>query len=287
MLYEWLDVESLTTRDRYAQHARPTFDAVLELSERIATDQFATHNRLSDSHEPILQDGTVRLIPEIKVALEVFARTGLIGASMDESVGGMQLPHVVTSACFAWFQAANIATSAYPFLTVANANLLLTYGTPAQIESYVLPMVEGRFFGTMCLSEPQAGSSLADITTRAEPQRDGTYRLIGQQDVDLRRRPRAQREHRAPGAGQDPGRPARRQGHLAVHRPEVPLDDDGNAGRAQRRRAGRPQPQDGLPRHRQHAAELRRRHIHRPAARPEPSATSSASRTRAWPTCST
>ena len=179
LLYEWLDVESLTSRDRYAQHARPTFDAVLELSERIATDHFATHNRLSDLHEPVLEAGSVRVIPEIKAALDVFARTGLVGASMDESVGGMQLPHVVTSACFAWFQAANIATSAYPFLTVANANLLLAYGTPAQIESYVLPMVDGRFFGTMCLSEPQAGSSLADITTRAEPQDDGTYRLTG------------------------------------------------------------------------------------------------------------
>jgi alkylation response protein AidB-like acyl-CoA dehydrogenase len=179
LLYEWLDVESLTSRDRYAQHSRTTFDAVLELSERIATDQFATHNRLSDLHEPALDAGVVQLVPEIKTALDVFARTGLVGASMDESVGGMQLPHVVTSACFAWLQAANIATSAYPFLTVANANLLMVYGTPAQIDAYVRPMVEGRFFGTMCLSEPQAGSSLADITTRAEPQEDGTYRLTG------------------------------------------------------------------------------------------------------------
>jgi alkylation response protein AidB-like acyl-CoA dehydrogenase len=179
LLYEWLDVESLTSRDRYAQHSRTTFDAVLELSERIATDQFATHNRLSDLHEPALDAGVVQLVPEIKTALDVFARTGLVGASMDESIGGMQLPHVVTSACFAWLQAANIATSAYPFLTVANANLLMVYGTPAQIDAYVRPMVEGRFFGTMCLSEPQAGSSLADITTRAEPQEDGTYRLTG------------------------------------------------------------------------------------------------------------
>jgi alkylation response protein AidB-like acyl-CoA dehydrogenase len=179
LLYEWLDVESLAARDRYAQHSRPTFDAVLALSERVATDHFATHNRLSDLHEPELESGTVQLIPEIKNALDVFARTGLVGASMDESVGGMQLPHAVTSACFAWLQAANIATSAYPFLTVANANLLMVYGTPAQIDAYVRPMVEGRFFGTMCLSEPQAGSSLADITTRAVPQDDGTYRLTG------------------------------------------------------------------------------------------------------------
>ncbi len=78
-----------------------------------------------------------------------------------------------------WFQAANVGTSGYPFLTMANANLLLAHGSPEQIETWVGPMLEGRYFGTMCLSEPGAGSSLADVTTRAEPQPDGTYRLFG------------------------------------------------------------------------------------------------------------
>jgi len=72
-----------------------------------------------------------------------------------------------------------VGTAAYPFLTIANANLLLAHGSAEQVEQYVTPMVEGRFFGTMCLSEPQAGSSLADITTRAEPRDDGTFRLFG------------------------------------------------------------------------------------------------------------
>ena len=78
-----------------------------------------------------------------------------------------------------WLHAANVGTVAYPFLTMANANLLLAHGTPEQIETWVPPMLEGRYFGTMCLSEPQAGSSLADLTTRAEPRNDGTYRLFG------------------------------------------------------------------------------------------------------------
>jgi alkylation response protein AidB-like acyl-CoA dehydrogenase len=179
LLYEWLDVETLAGRERYAQHSRATFDAALELSERVAGDHFAPHNRASDLNEPVLDGGEVVIIPEVKAALDVFGRTGLLGASMDERVGGMQLPHTVTTACFAWFQAANIATSAYPFLTVANANLLLAHGNAEQIATYVRPMVDGRFFGTMCLSEPQAGSSLADIVTRAEPQEDGTFRLTG------------------------------------------------------------------------------------------------------------
>jgi butyryl-CoA dehydrogenase len=179
LLYDWLDVEGLTARPRYQSHSRETFDAVLDLSEDVATRHFAPHNRRSDLNEPVFDGEMVHVIPEVKAALDVFGRTGLVGAGLDESVGGMQLPHVVVSACFAWFYAANVSTAAYPFLTLANANLLLAHGSPEQVRTYVRPMVEGRFFGTMCLSEPQAGSSLADIATRAEPQADGSYRLTG------------------------------------------------------------------------------------------------------------
>ncbi len=179
LLHEWLDVESLTKRERFAEHSRETFDAVLDLSEQVATEKFAPHNRAADLDEPRFDGERVHIIPEVAEALEVFAGTGITGAAMDEAVGGMQLPQTVAQACFLWFQAANIATASYPFLTIANANLLLAHGSPEQVERFVGPMVEGRWFGTMCLSEPQAGSSLADITTRAEPRDDGTYRLSG------------------------------------------------------------------------------------------------------------
>ncbi|ACY96810.1 acyl-CoA dehydrogenase [Thermomonospora curvata] len=180
LLHEWLDVTRLTARKRFAEHSRETFDAVLELGERIATDHFAPHNKLADAHEPHLDaDGRVVMIPEVKRALRVFAEAGLLAGELDESLGGMQLPTVVSKAVLAWFQAANVGTAAYPFLTIANANLLVEYGTPEQVDTWVRPMAAGRFLGTMCLSEPQAGSSLADIATRAEPQPDGTYRLYG------------------------------------------------------------------------------------------------------------
>ncbi|NES17066.1 MULTISPECIES: acyl-CoA dehydrogenase [Micromonospora] len=179
LLHDWLDVTRLTERPRYAEHSRDTFDAVLDLAAQVAAEHFATHNKAADATEPSIDGGRVRIIPQVKAALDVFARTGLLAATMDESVGGMQLPHAVAEACFAWFQAANVGTAAYPFLTRGNANLLLAHGSAEQIDTWVTPMVEGRFFGTMCLSEPQAGSSLADITTRAEPQDDGTYRLTG------------------------------------------------------------------------------------------------------------
>ncbi|MFJ4183795.1 acyl-CoA dehydrogenase [Kitasatospora sp. NPDC089509] len=179
LLYDWLDVTALTRRPRHADHDRSTFDAVLELSETIATRHFAPHNKKNDAEEPRFDGERVRMIPEVGEALRVYADAGLVGASMDYDLGGQQLPVVVANACRAWFQAANIATAAYPLLTVGNANLLLAHGSPEQIDTYVRPMVEGRFFGTMCLSEPQAGSSLADITTRAVPQPDGTHRLSG------------------------------------------------------------------------------------------------------------
>jgi butyryl-CoA dehydrogenase len=179
LLHEWLRVDELTSRPAYQAHDRSTVDAVLDLAEQVATQQFAPHNRRNDEEEPRLEGGRVHLHEEVGKALRAFSDAGFVGAGMPESVGGMQLPATVAQACMAWFQAANVGTSAYPFLTVANANLLLAYGTPEQVEAYVRPMVEGRCFGTMCLSEPQAGSSLADITTRAEPAGDGSYRVVG------------------------------------------------------------------------------------------------------------
>jgi alkylation response protein AidB-like acyl-CoA dehydrogenase len=179
LLYEWLDVERLTKRPRFAEHSRESFDAVLDLSARIAEREFAPHNRRSDLEEPAFDGTRVTVIPEVKAALDTFAASGLLAGSLDEEYGGMQLPVVVHRACFVWLQAANIATSAYPMLTMANAHLLLTYGTPEQIDTFVRPMIEGRFTGTMCLSEPQAGSSLSEVTTRAVPAGDGTYRLTG------------------------------------------------------------------------------------------------------------
>ncbi|WP_045743107.1 acyl-CoA dehydrogenase [Actinoplanes rectilineatus] len=179
LLYEWLDVEALTSHERFADHSRETFDAFLDVSQRIAERDFAPHNRTADLREPTFDGDKVETIPEVARALRVFAESGLIAATMDAEHGGLQLPHVVQRACFLWFQAANTATSAYPMLTSANAHLLVKYGSAEQIRRFVQPMIEGRYTGTMCLSEPQAGSSLSDVTTRATPAGDGTYRITG------------------------------------------------------------------------------------------------------------
>ncbi|MGV0849281.1 acyl-CoA dehydrogenase [Mycolicibacterium phlei] len=179
LLYEWLRVDELTTRDRFADHSRETFDAVLELCEQLATRYFANHNKLNDANEPTFDGEKVTLIPEVKEAWEAFAQADLLAMSAEQRFGGAQLPVTVAQAATAWFFAANVATAGYIMLTAANANLLSRFGTDEQIETFLKPMLAGRFSGTMALSETQAGSSLADILTRAEPQEDGTYRLFG------------------------------------------------------------------------------------------------------------
>jgi alkylation response protein AidB-like acyl-CoA dehydrogenase len=179
LLYEWLNAESLIARERFHEHSRETFDAAIDTAEKIATEFFAPHNKRSDANEPTFDGERVHLIAEIKTAVDEFARAGLIAAQHDFALGGMQLPTMISNACMAYFMGANVATAGYPFLTIGNANLLLAHGTAEQIATYVQPMLAGRFMGTMCLSEPQAGSSLSDIKTRADAQPDGTYRLTG------------------------------------------------------------------------------------------------------------
>ena len=179
LLHEWLDVTALTSRPAFAEHDRSTFDAVLELAERIATDDFAPHNRAADLAEPHVVDGRVVVVDGVAEAVRTFAEAGFVGASVPLGQGGSGLPFTVARAALAWFQAANIGTASYPFLTMAAVNLLLAHGSEEQIEAWVEPMMDGRWSGTMCLSEPQAGSSLADLTTKAVPADDGSYRVTG------------------------------------------------------------------------------------------------------------
>jgi alkylation response protein AidB-like acyl-CoA dehydrogenase len=178
MLYDWLGTEGLAARPRFADHDRATFGAALDTAEQMAAALFAPHNKLSDRQEPACDGERVRLLPEVGRALDAFAAAGLLAAGQDYALGGMQLPLTVEKAVMAWFTAANMATASYAFLTMAAANTLLKCASAAQVEHFVRPMLEGRWFGTMCLSEPQAGSSLSDIGTRAE--RDGAqFRLRG------------------------------------------------------------------------------------------------------------
>jgi alkylation response protein AidB-like acyl-CoA dehydrogenase len=179
LLHDVLYVATLTRAPRYAEHSRETFDAAIDAAWRLAEEQFAPHNRAGDTHEPHLVDGRVRLIPEVGRALKAFADAGFLAATFDEADGGMQLPRVVANACWALFKAANVATDTYATLSIGVANMIDAFGTPGQRERFLPVLLAGRFFGTMVLTEPHAGSSLAEITSSATPSGDGRYRIKG------------------------------------------------------------------------------------------------------------
>jgi butyryl-CoA dehydrogenase len=179
-LYELLDTEALLRRERYADLSREVFDATLDTARRIAEQRFAPHLARGDAHEPTFDGTAVTLIPETKLAWDAFAEAGFLNAHWDADEGGLQLPGVVHAAAVTWFNAANVATTAYSWLTVGAANLLRTFGTAELKARFLAPMGDGRCAGTMALTEPAQGSALGDIRTAAEPQPDGTYRLCGQ-----------------------------------------------------------------------------------------------------------
>ncbi|MBD3658341.1 acyl-CoA dehydrogenase [Marinobacter sp.] len=178
-LFELHEVEQALGYPRYAEHNRETLQAALDLALKVAAEEFATHARLVDEEEPRFEDGRVVMRPEVRQALDVLRDTGLMAAGQDFERGGMQLPAAVAQMCVGLLKGANVGTQGYAGLTIAAANLIMAQGNEYQQKKYAEPMMAGRFFGTMCLTEPHAGSSLGDLRTRAEPREDGSYRLFG------------------------------------------------------------------------------------------------------------
>ncbi|MEX1166846.1 MAG: acyl-CoA dehydrogenase family protein, partial [Hydrogenophaga sp.] len=168
LLYEWLSVESLSQRERFTDHNRETFDAVLDTCERIAREKYAPFNRLVDTQEPHFDGERVILPQATHDAHQAYAASGMLSAAQDYAIGGMQLPYTVEAAANAFFAMASVSIGS-GMLTTGNANLLMKHGTELQKQVFALNEFGGRFSGTMCLSEPQAGSSLSDVATRAVP----------------------------------------------------------------------------------------------------------------------
>lgn len=179
MLYEVFDVESTLERERYRDHNRETINAALDVAQGIAEKYFLPIRQKVDTNQPEFDGNKVQMIPEIKQALDAVIEAGLASPGADYEYGGMQLPALATAAASAYLNAAASTTMGYIGLTNANANLIDAHGTPEQKEKWVEPQRNGRFAGTMAMSEPGAGSSLSDLTTTAIPQDDGTYRITG------------------------------------------------------------------------------------------------------------
>jgi alkylation response protein AidB-like acyl-CoA dehydrogenase len=183
LLHDWLNAQALSARPRYSDHSWETFSAVLDTCEKIAREKYAPFNRLVDTQEPHFDGEKVTLPQATHNAHTAYVESGMLAAAQDYDMGGMQLPFVVEAAANSFFAKASVSITS-SLLTVGNANLLMVHGTPLQKEVFAKMELSGRWAGTMCLSEPQAGSSLSDITTRAELEEESDplgprYRLRG------------------------------------------------------------------------------------------------------------
>jgi butyryl-CoA dehydrogenase len=179
-LHEVLHVEELTRFPYFQDHDRGSIELVLDTAGQFADTLLRPLLTELDRQEPQLVDGTIRLHPGMPAIVRRFGEDGWISALFPYEEGGQQLPTTVYNAAVFAMQATNYSASVPPFLTLGAANLLRSFATPELTAAFTPPMYAGRWQGTMALTEPDAGSSLSDITTSAEPTAAGYYRLRGQ-----------------------------------------------------------------------------------------------------------
>lgn len=180
MLYEVFDIVSLTKYPHYKTHNKKLFDMTLDAALKLAKDLLYPNFEEMDRKAPYLENGKVKVHPSVRKVMEQFGEGGWIAAKFDEKFGGEQLPYLIADACQFIFTAANYSHSVFPGLTAKAARLITSFGSEEQIDTFVEKMLNGEWQGTMALTEPQAGSSLADITTTAYPTDDGYYQIKGQ-----------------------------------------------------------------------------------------------------------
>lgn len=182
LLKEVLDTDSLLELNRYKKHDINSIMMVLDTAGQLADKEMYPYFREMERDGPKYENGTVKVHPRVKRMLKKFGEGGWIAATADESSGGQQLPVLVSSCAQFIFGAANYSASVYPFLTSGAARLIEEYGSNFLKETYVSKLYEGKWQGTMAMTEPDAGSSLSDITTMAKPIDDdeGVYSIIGQ-----------------------------------------------------------------------------------------------------------
>ena len=179
ILFDLLGMEDLLRHERFAAFDRDACTQMLDTAQQIAEDHFLPIAAEVDANEPRFVGGRVEMPEGTGHALRACAEAGFFALPFAQEHGGLQAPRVLHTAASGIFTCANTAVANYAFLTVGAANLLAAFGSEPLRRRFLPPMLEGRWFGTMCLSEPQAGSSLADITTTATPRADGTFSLRG------------------------------------------------------------------------------------------------------------
>jgi alkylation response protein AidB-like acyl-CoA dehydrogenase len=180
-LFENQKVLDLAKYPYFKDHSEETFQMVLEAADKIAEHALKPLFTEMDRNEPQLVNGKIMVHEGMKKILRQFGEDGWINATFDYDEGGQQLPNTLHMASGFIFQAANYSASVYPFLTTGAANLIRTFGSKELVKRFTPNMYSGKWQGTMALTEPDAGSSLSDLTTTAYPtDMEGTYKIIGQ-----------------------------------------------------------------------------------------------------------
>jgi alkylation response protein AidB-like acyl-CoA dehydrogenase len=179
-LTEVIEIDRLGATIAYADLDRDTLTAVLEAAGAIAADILAPLNRAGDKSGAVYQNGKVTAAPGFADAYKAFAEGGWTSLAADPEFGGQGLPKALELAVFEMMHAANMAFSLCPMLTQGAIEAIHAHGTDRQKALYLPNMIAGTWTGAMNLTEPQSGSDLGTLTTRAEPDGNGGYRLHGQ-----------------------------------------------------------------------------------------------------------
>lgn len=173
-------LEELLSADRYSAYDKQSIDLLLDAVKDFSDTSLFPYIQEMDEKPSVFKDGRVTVHEQFGPIMKKAGEMGLIGAFMDEKDNGLQLPMLVFNALYFIMEAANNHVTGYLGLTAGSANLIVTFGSEELKNKYVPNMLEMRWTGTMCLTEPQAGSSLSDITSSATPKDDGTYSIKGQ-----------------------------------------------------------------------------------------------------------
>jgi len=180
LLNEVHNLEELLKSPRYQDFDVESINLLIDATKDLADKEMFPFFEEMDAKPAVLTPDGIKVHPQIKTFFEKSGEMGLTGATFDYDHGGMQLPYVGAVATGYILTAANNPMVMYSGLTAGAAHLITSFGTKELIDKYVPNMLNGKWGGTMCLTEPQAGSSLSDITSVAYPQPDGSYKIEGQ-----------------------------------------------------------------------------------------------------------
>ncbi len=179
VLFEYLQVQGLQKANAFKDFGEAEYRAFLGEALKFARNELAPLNASGDREDCKLENGKVRTPKGYKAAYQAFAQNGFVGLDVPTTYGGMGLPQVVSVAMSEAFVGACVAFSMYPGLTRGAAHLIEAFGEKALAERFVPKMYGGEWAGTMCLTEPQAGSAVGDLKTTATPLADGGYKIKG------------------------------------------------------------------------------------------------------------